>query len=65
MKFRLCCPFLTIPLRTNSNFNVLDYPGKPLADGMMATLLDTLRNVNAEMDNKMHDISYTLNFYSS
>ena len=30
MKFRLWGPFLTIPLRTDWNFNVLDYTNRPL-----------------------------------
>ena len=54
MKFRLVSPFLTIPLRTNSNFNVLDYPNKSLVNVRMVTLLYTLLNFNAEKDNKIH-----------
>ena len=54
MKFRLFCPFLTILLPTNYNFNVLVYPDISLADGWMITLLYTLRNFNAKKDNKIH-----------
>ena len=54
MKFRLVCSILTITLRTNSNFNVLDYPNKYLVDVRMVTLLYTLLNFNAEKDNKIH-----------
>jgi hypothetical protein len=54
MKFRLFCSFLTIQLRSNYNFNTLDYPDRYIADGWMVTLLYTLRHFNAEMDNKMH-----------
>lgn len=46
MKFRLFCTFLTIPLWTNKNFNVIDYPDTFIADGRMVTLLYTLRNFN-------------------
>jgi len=53
IKFRLFCPFLTIPLRIIYS-NVLDYPDIPLTDGRMVTLLYTLRNFNAESDNKIH-----------
>ena len=31
-----------------------DYPDRPLADGRMLTLLNTLRNFNAERNNKIH-----------
>ena len=54
MKFRLICPLLTMPLRTNQNFNVLDYPDRPLPDGRKVTLIYTLRNFNAERNNKIH-----------
>jgi hypothetical protein len=53
IKFRLFCPFLTIPLRIIYS-SVLDYPDIPLTDGRMVTLLYTLRNFNAERDNKIH-----------
>jgi hypothetical protein len=51
--FRLFCPFLTIPLRIIYS-SVLDYPDIPLTDGRMVTLLYTVRNFNAERDNKIH-----------
>jgi len=51
MKFRLFCPFLTIPLPTNKNFYFLDFSDRPLAYGLMVTLLYTLRNFNSERDN--------------
>jgi hypothetical protein len=54
MKFRLFGPFFTMPLRTNYNFNVFDYTDRPLTDGRMATLLNTLRSFNAERNNKKH-----------
>jgi hypothetical protein len=38
IKFRLFCPFLTIPLRIIYS-SVLDYPDIPLTDGRMVTLL--------------------------
>ena len=53
IKFRLFFPFLTIPLRIIYS-SVLDYPDIPLTDGRMVTLLYTLRNFNAERDNKIH-----------
>jgi hypothetical protein len=54
IKFRLFYPFLTIPLRTNLNFNIIHYPDRSLAAGWMVTLLYTLRNFNAEKNNKIH-----------
>ena len=53
IKFRLFCPFLTIPLRIIYS-SVLDYPDIPLTDGRMVTLLYSLQNFNAERDNKIH-----------
>ena len=53
IKFRLFCPFLTIPLRIIYS-SVHDYPDIPLTDGRMVTLLYTLQNFNAERDNKIH-----------
>ena len=52
LKFIIFCPYLTI--RTNQNFNFLEYPDRPLADGRMVTLLYTFGNFDAERDSKIH-----------
>ena len=54
MNFRLFCSFLTIPLRTNYNFNVHDYPDRSHADERMVMLLYTLHNFDNESDNRIH-----------
>jgi hypothetical protein len=53
-EIQIVLPFLTKPIRSNYNFNVLCYSDRSLVEARMDMLIYTVGNFNAERNNAIH-----------